>query len=219
MKKLNLNEPIEWIPDQIKRSTRKYLSRSGHFKGKYVNYNEEGIKDGYITLMCPYCFSLYRIKTSYKLVSKLEYDPCILEDDYEEVPNIESYIVDLKYYMHKCVNCNAREVELIILDNNIAPSISLLNKKGFYTNFCCEGHLYDNGVIDTSYIYFKNDCIMKYLDHLPKPWELDMSFYHDRNHCIINCRFTDIEKQKQGISDLYEFVKSLPDIATARYYI
>ena len=40
-------------------------------------------------------------------------------------------------------------------DEMIAPIISLLNKKGYITRFCCEGHLYDTAM--TSQMSFKDD--------------------------------------------------------------
>ncbi len=75
-------DTIEWIPDKMKLSHKKYYSDSGYFKDSFVEYNKEEVKDSYVTLMCPRCFALYRQKISYVIKTKLESDNCI------EDPNI-----------------------------------------------------------------------------------------------------------------------------------
>ncbi len=89
------------------------------------------------------------------------------------------------------------------LDNNIAKSIFVLNKKGYYTKYCCEGHT------DCAYVYFKNNCIVPYLRYLPITWEIDMDDFKKGN-VIIRSDSIDIEEQKQSLFDLYCFAMSLP---------
>lgn len=46
---------------------------------------------------------------------------------------------------HKYIDTNTFEIidNIIEVDEDIAETISILNKKGYYTMFCCSGHLKD----------------------------------------------------------------------------
>ena len=46
---------------------------------------------------------------------------------------------------HKYIDTNTFEIvdNIIEVDEDIAETISILNKKGYYTNFCCSGHIKD----------------------------------------------------------------------------
>ena len=59
-----------------------------------------------------------------------------------------------------CEHCG--EISHVIeIDELILPTISELNKKGYYTEFCCSGHaldsLIDNESINNLYIMFNNN--------------------------------------------------------------
>lgn len=60
------------------------------------------------------------------------------------------------YYEVCCpkLNCDGDVVEL---DELIAPTIILLNLKGYYTKYCCSGHWYDDCL--SPYIYFHEDFL------------------------------------------------------------
>ena len=49
---------------------------------------------------------------------------------------------------HKCTKCdfNNYEEENIEIDSKLAFQISILNKKGYKTKFCCSGHAL-NGLV------------------------------------------------------------------------
>lgn len=57
--------------------------------------------------------------------------------------------------------------DVVKLDEMIAPSIILLNQKGYFTKYCCSGHWYKA----SSYIYFEEGFRPE--KELPKPfvWE------------------------------------------------
>lgn len=47
--------------------------------------------------------------------------------------------------------------EVVELDELITSTIIELNKKGYYTKFCCSGHWYQNK--PNTYIYFLDNCL------------------------------------------------------------
>lgn len=65
--------------------------------------------------------------------------------------------------------------QVIEVDDIFLPIIKLLNKKGYYTSFCCSGHVGDNGL--SSYISF--DDTMHGLPNIPKGYkeEKDSNIY------------------------------------------
>ena len=73
---------------------------------------------------------------------------------------------------HKCTKCdfnNYEEVNIEI-DSKLAFQISILNKKGYTTKFCCSGHALDEWV--SSYIYFEDK-----IDSCPEDWYIDDDGY------------------------------------------
>ena len=73
---------------------------------------------------------------------------------------------------HKCTKCdfnNYEEVNIEI-DSKLAFQISILNKKGYTTKFCCSGHALDEWV--SSYIYFEDK-----MDSCPEDWYIDDDGY------------------------------------------
>lgn len=53
-------------------------------------------------------------------------------------------------------------------DEEMLIPVSMLNAKGYYTQFCCSGHIYGNS--GEGYILFHNDC---FPDTVPKGWYAD----------------------------------------------
>lgn len=68
--------------------------------------------------------------------------------------------------------CEETFNSLNYIDDLIAPTIELLNKKGYYTAYCCSGHIKDNSC--RTYIYFKGPLephmINLLIKHLPKDY-------------------------------------------------
>ena len=73
---------------------------------------------------------------------------------------------------HKCTKCdfNSYEEVNIEIDSKLAFQISILNKKGYTTKFCCSGHALDEWV--SSYIYFEDK-----MDSCPEDWHIDDDGY------------------------------------------
>ena len=71
---------------------------------------------------------------------------------------------------HKCTKCDFKNIdyeeENIEIDSKLAFQISILNKKGYKTKFCCSGHALDEWV--SSYIYFEDK-----IDSCPEDWYID----------------------------------------------
>ena len=77
---------------------------------------------------------------------------------------------DIVYFKcHKCTKCDHEE-ENIEIDSKLAFQISILNKKGYKTKFCCSGHALDEWV--SSYIYFEDK-----IDSCPEDWYIDDDGY------------------------------------------
>ena len=73
---------------------------------------------------------------------------------------------DIVYFKcHKCTKCDYEE-ENIEIDSKLAFQISILNKKGYKTKFCCSGHALNNFI--TTYIYFEDK-----LESCPEDWYID----------------------------------------------
>lgn len=93
------------------------------------------------TAMCPKCYKVFHLKYD-------EHDPIFdrhhvnLTYTIDSDPNYEYDLVDdfISIRGSFPAPCHPEE-ELIMLDENIADVISQLNKKGYHTTSCCEGHL------------------------------------------------------------------------------
>lgn len=75
---------------------------------------------------------------------------------------------DILYFKyHKCTKCDFKNIEI---DSKLAFQISILNKKGYKTKFCCSGHSLDEWV--GTYIYFEDK-----IDSCPEDWYIDDDGY------------------------------------------
>lgn len=70
---------------------------------------------------------------------------------------------------------DTKEVELIEIDKDIVESISILNKKGYHTVFCCSGHIHEN-VSSRPYVIFDKNY---YFDSYPEGWVEDEEYNSD----------------------------------------
>jgi hypothetical protein len=116
-------------------------------------------------------------------------------------------------------NCSGYMIEV---DELFLPSISLLNKKGYRTAYCCSAHIWENDICDP---YISFDSYIKF-PNLPKGFDYDKNIWPDvkwDNHnegdkCIrkiIDVTISEEDKHEQLLItslDLLNWVKQLPYI-------
>lgn len=171
-----------------------------------------------LKLMCPRCYSLYETEVCiYKSISINS------ESKYIIVGNHSEYT-----YNGMCINCKS-PVQYIPVDYNIGDIISILNKKGYRTKFCCEGHRLD----DCGYILFEdtkyNKNILEYAKMLPEEFFIDIKEYKGHvnnivkdedeyaiitkeNRYIIRWEFLNVYNPKYIFNTLKDWVDALPCI-------
>ena len=163
---------------------------SGGFKKSWLKI----FKSGTIAYMCPHCYNIiYMNGKTYSSISS---------------SNIDDFYLNINLTF-MCPFCENR-VAGIELDPNIADDIGILNKKGYITKYCCEGHISDHQYISAPYIYFNNthDDIAK---NLPKTWYVDNDGY---DGFVIRA---DINNSKKKIlEDLHKMVEELPEVSYLR---
>ena len=191
---------------------RKYIDNIG----KYASINESG----YVCLMCPHCFNTINIEMN----SSVEIIPSDI------ITKVNSFSVSQDIF-GECPNCN-EYVVFVQLDVNMGSIIEILNLKGYYTDFSCEGHVDKDVTIP--YISFKSVDDMSILEFHPLPdtWYVDKEFLEEDNRFVI---YDTISKtcdeletalggydngvewvrnnwnQKKRIKDIYDWAVGLPD--------
>lgn len=145
---------------------------------------------GTIAYMCPLCYKIVYINGKY---------------DY----NINTNIEEFNFYTEFIYNCPCCDhtVKGIELDPNIAESISELNRKGYITEFCCEGHISKKNYQDPPYISFST-YYNSIKNLLPKSWYIDED-YNMANMFVIRGDIKHYSK-KQILKDLENMVNDLP---------
>ena len=186
----------------------------------YCN-NKRYSEDGTIVLMCPCCLHMTKINVSILNVIGSH--------------KINNFYIETKYN-GECSNCN-EYVEFECIDINMAEIIEILNSKGYYTAFSCEGHIESDiitgkDVFSNPYIYFyfwEDSEILK--DYpLPKTWKLPedhakcarFSIYDNIEDIIpdeiksndsdnfIMWLYNNWDKENR-LKDIYDWAVSLPD--------
>lgn len=87
----------------------------------------------------------------------------------------EVYDRDLGYCPKTHCSCGVVEIDELMI-----PTIKILNEKGYMTEFCCSGHVHDNGC--TSYVclydfiteIFEEEDINNIKEMLPESWEMEI---------------------------------------------
>lgn len=180
----------------------KYIKRIDRMIGGH-RMQEKISGDG--AFMCPVCKSISYLKMKSNI-------------DLQNVDHPECEILFGVTYQITCYSCHSEFTADDPMDPNIAPIISLLNKKGYQTKFCCEGHsVNDNKPGSLFYIFFKDTG---YYDHIEN--SLPDKFYIDHNSykqgkLIIRAKVDPDDKGYPGINKmmktLMKWAKSLPDIS------
>lgn len=166
-------------------------------------------ESGYLYLMCPEC--LYMQKIYKQRCTYMELHHSIKDLNYSETISGE------------CPRCK-ESVIFQEIDFNIARAIDILNEKGYFTVFSCEGHagndLDGEDFLSVPYIYFlSNRIVMKAIDKHPLPdtWKFETygkSIILRSKICnyLNSMKQEEILKiwnQKKEMEDLMEWVDSL----------
>lgn len=187
-----------------------------------INGLKEITESGKIALMCPECFHM--------IEADINYTKSIYLDD--KVPDL---FASNSYY-GECPECHTSN-EFIQIDINMAQIINILNRKGYYTAYCCEGHLEPaddcSGNIEFTcpYVYFYIWEITYDLRAFQLPdtwfiddldWECKVFTIYDKVGCYVK-RFSEFMENKeliktieriwdkeQSLRDLYNWALSLP---------
>ena len=109
------------------------------------------------------------------------------------------------------------------IDELMLPTIKMLNEKGYLTEYCCSGHVYDNCcgayvcLIDFMTEVLDEEEKQKMMSMLPKSWKMSIDNYNRINfRCYLNdnLRETDVvayyEELLNANMSFLRFVEELP---------
>lgn len=145
-----------------------------------VDVNED------IILMCPSCYNYY------KFSSKIKINLNSVGDDSKVglYANIQ--------FEFKCPVCGHYRSKFEV-DQGIVKAIQILNKKKYFTAFCCEGHLKGDGNPGKAYVKFKYETP----EVIPRYWI-------DAGDLVIECYFKSSEGKMRCLKELQDWAEDLP---------
>lgn len=198
---MNAGDLETYERDHIRKVYHSFNEKVQWYKNNPPMFTSVESLNGKIGLMCPHCYNYF---TRYVHC----FQSLMIENEEPTRSDCPELWVgsNIHYSVPKCKFCGREEVDLIQIDVNIVESISKLNKKGFKTKFCCEGHADE---ATNGYILFEDTSIMEYLNTLPLTWYFDIDAAKNFGHTCIRSEAIDYI---EGIMDLKEWVESLPDI-------
>ena len=174
--------------------TRKILNIA-EGKNKYVEI-------GLIGLLCPNCLNIENI---------INID---LSSTIDNISFMKDFCIETSYH-GECHNCK-EYVEFECIDINMAQIVQILNSKGYYTAFSCEGHIEPDAIthLDTfspSYIYFyfweDSEILKEY--PLPKTWHLPNDNIKSEIFSIYDNIINTLPKEISCIDNSDEFISWL----------
>lgn len=143
-----------------------------------------------VRYLCPNCFEDTNIV--------IANDPTVLFNEIEDIivddnkaSDIEG-ITDLYLTINGTCKCCGYSGTFIDIDSGMVEIIQELNKKGYMTTFCCEGHIKDEFNYDKAYVYFN-----VYSD------DVDDIFYNNRILLIFPSQSWIINKYNGGRDENY----------------
>ena len=195
-----VGELENWKESEVKiqyKHKKKYNT-----KGCTKTITMEESRHGFLSLMCPHCFNIVTRQVDYDISSSVEAIQHV--DGRSQTPDLHLFF-SKNYKMTKCPKCKSKYVDMIELDPNISKAISLLNKKGYFTSYCCEGH----GRYDTGYVVFTNKYqVLEHLNTLPITWCLDYNdIKQQKSKLIIRTEYCN---KAEAMVDLLDWANGLP---------
>lgn len=122
-----------------------------------------------------------------------------------EVFRKDSIIIDEDEDYNFCpkASCHGNVAEI---DELLIPSILELNKKGYYTKYCCSGHFWSS--VKECYIMFDKDVE---LDIVPNGYKIEKN---GNGEVIIRKCFNEniFEQMLENAVDLYKWAKNLDEL-------
>jgi len=160
----DIKDAIKRMQDMKKHTLYQYqssnnITRNSGTDDFAIDWVSTNNRTHFVKLMCPNCYNLrtHVISMISNITIKDAIDSYLDYDQKINDAGVYGYMVP-KIYNTKCSKCKAEGKEQIILDYHIADTISILNKKGYRTKFCCEGH-YEEQIKDFAEFepnYFEN---------------------------------------------------------------
>lgn len=183
---------------------------------------------GDIALMCPKCFHMIETKISYSKIINASYN------------DISCFSTNNQWY-GICTKCG-ESVKFEEIDANLAKTMNILNTKGYYTAFCCEGHIgkdiYGDSSFSNPYIYFYFWEDAKVLETYPLPdtWyisdaynkceifsiedsimkKVPVEFKNDKEYNQFVDWMKENWNQEKSLRDIYNWAVSLPTKSLAK---
>ena len=146
------------------------------FSGEYTD-------DRNTVAMCSSCYELnYNINLKSSARSKISIKPkCDLSEDSKNtmIDSVKNMIDDSlpgfnEEIVLTCPNCKQNRVHIII-DKRISKIVSILNKNGLVTKFCCEGHFGTHNISHSYISFYSKESIDKFDTGNPllNKWKID----------------------------------------------
>lgn len=116
---------------------------------------------------------------------------------------------DCFYQLPECT-CECGNFTLIQIDEALQYAVRALNEKGWFTKYCCEGHIKEGDKKESSYIYFEDRY---FPPSIPTGWKKEKNgiyAYYKSGSKFPEKRLKQLAEQKaQAIQALNEWADSL----------